>query len=246
MVWGTFSIPHIISLAAVPAIYLLLYFFLRNKTQKLQKAVLCVLSFSGIAAIIFNLLEWGSPIEYLPFHLCSLTAMVLPIAVITGNKILSNLLLLWSLGSFAAIFLNHAVTEAELFGAVFNFFYFPHVLEFIIPILIFSLGISKLDIRCIISTVIITFAVYTVIYFINLGLNEYCVNANVTDWKGDIVRVNYMYSIIPDNPLLALFHKIIPYEYWYMYLVTPIIVAYLGAIYGIHALVALIRKVKSK
>ena len=52
--------------------------------RKIQTVVLGILSFSGIAAIIFNLVTWGSPYEYLPLHLCSLTAMVLPVVVIVA------------------------------------------------------------------------------------------------------------------------------------------------------------------
>ena len=76
MVWGTFTITHIVSLLLGAGIIIGLYFLLKNKTQKTQTLVLGVLSFAGIAAIIYNLAAWNSPIEYLPFHLCSLNAMV--------------------------------------------------------------------------------------------------------------------------------------------------------------------------
>jgi hypothetical protein len=37
--------------------------------------------------------------------------------------------------------------------------------------------------------------------------------------------------------LLQLFYSIIPYEYWYMYLVVPVVAVYLGVIYGAHWLI---------
>jgi hypothetical protein len=46
-----------------------------------------------------------------------------------------------------------------------------------------------------------------------------------------------MFSITPANPLLQLFYGIIPHEYWYMYLVVPVVVVYLGVIYGTHYLI---------
>ena len=79
MVWGSFGIVHILSLLLGAGIIVGLYFLLRPHGARLQTVVLGILSFSGIAAIVFNLVTWGSPYEYLPLHLCSLTALVLPV-----------------------------------------------------------------------------------------------------------------------------------------------------------------------
>ena len=86
MVWGSFGAVHIASLLLGAAIIIGLYFALRRCSAKTQTLVLGILSFSGIAAIIFNLVAWDSPYEYLPLHLCSLNALVLPVAVFTRNK----------------------------------------------------------------------------------------------------------------------------------------------------------------
>jgi hypothetical protein len=91
--------------------------------------------------------------------------------------------------------------------------------------------------------VLITFTAFTVIHFINLGLNDYCMNNEILDYAGNIIQVNYMYSIVPENPLLALFYSIVPHPYWYMLLCLPVAAVYLGAIYGVHSIV---KKVKSK
>ena len=247
MVWGTFTITHIVSLLLGAGIIIGLYFLLKNKTQKTQTLVLGVLSFAGIAAIIYNLAAWNSPIEYLPFHLCSLNAMVLPIAVFTRNKHLGNLLMLWSIGALAAVTLNNAVADAEITSWVFVFFFFPHVLEFGIPILLFKFGHIKLDKKCIWSTVAITMGAYVVIHFINVFLNQYCVSHNVLDWAGNIVQVNYMYSIFHEwNPLLKFFYDIIPYSFWYMFLCIPVAVVYLGAIYGSYEIYKKVRDGKKE
>lgn len=227
MTWGTFGIVHILSLVAGAALVAALYFLLRKRSVKVQMWVLGVLSFSGVAAIIYNLLMWDSPLEYLPLHLCSLNALVLPIAVLTRNKTLSNLLLVWSLGAVAALVLNYDVADAVLFGDVFCFFYFPHVLEFGIPILLFSLGLVKKDPKCIGSTLVITMASYTVVHLINKLINS------LEIMNGDtVLQVNYMFSIEPTNPLTALFYQVIPYEYWHMYMVLPIVLVYLLAVYA--------------
>ena len=241
MIWGFFSLAHIASLLVGVAIVFSLYFILRNKSDFIQTAVLGVLSFAGIAAIIFNLLKWNSPLEYLPLHLCSLNAIALPIAVFTKNKILNNTLLLWCFGALFALVLNNSVAEAELFSDVFIFYYFPHVLELAIPILMFALGLVKKDVRCIFSTLGITFLLYTVIHFINLWVNDYAVKNNIVDWAGNVIKVNYMFSLSPENPLLDLFYKIIPLPYWYMYLAVIPMVICLGLVY-LKDVIALIKK----
>ena len=125
MTWGTFGIVHISSLALGALMIGALYFLLKNRSDKLQTWVMGILSFSGISAIVFNLLAWNSPLEYLPFHLCSLTAMALPFAVISKNKVRNNLLLLWGLGALLAVVVNTAQTNYEIFSWTFAFYFFP-------------------------------------------------------------------------------------------------------------------------
>ena len=93
-----------------------------------------IFSLTGIAAITFNLLKWNSPLEYLPLHMCSINAMLLPFAVLTKNKTLCNLLVVWCLGALVALVLNQSVMETTILSDVFIFYYFPHIFEFIIPI----------------------------------------------------------------------------------------------------------------
>jgi uncharacterized membrane protein YwaF len=231
MTWGSFGAVHIGSLILGTGIIIGLYFLLKHFSPKTQTIILGILSFAGIGAILFNLLSWGSPLEYLPFHLCSLTAMVLPFAVWTRSNVLSNLLLLWGLGAFLALVVNTAQANFEIFSWTFVFYYFPHLLEIGIPVLMFSLRLVKRDLKCIFSTILITFAVYTIIHFINIALNNYLVANNVLDSAGNLIQVNYMYSIKPENPLLQLFYNIIPKPYWYMYLSIPLIVIYLSCYY---------------
>ena len=233
MTWGFFSVAHVISLLLGGVLSVGLYIVLKNRSDRAKVMTLFVLSFSGIAAIVFNLVAWNSPLEYLPLHLCSLNAMVLPAAVLTRNKTLNNLLLLWSLGAVFALILNVSVAEATLFSPTFLFYYFPHVLEFAIPVLMFRLGLVKKDARCIASTLGITAAAYTVIHFINLWINDYTQTHNLLDSQSNVITVNYMYSIKPENPLLDLFYRIIPCQYWYMYLAFLVIGVYLAAVYFI-------------
>ena len=243
MAWGSFTAAHIISLIAAILLIVALYYILKNKSEKTQAIVLFVLSFSGIAAIIYNLVSWGSPLEYLPLHMCSINAILLPFAVATKNKKLCNLLLLWCIGAGMALVMNMDTSEAIIFDWVFNFYYFPHVLELGIPILIFALGLSKMDIKTLPYTILITLGIYTCIHFINVWINAYTIANNIVDYAGNVIQVNYMFSVTPTNPILALLYGIVPYTYWYLLLIFIPVSIYLGAVYGLNYLY---RKHKNK
>lgn len=242
MKWGSYGPIHLLSLAFAAAAVIGLYFILKNRSMMVKTIVLGILSFSGIAAIIFNLVEWNSPLEYLPLHLCSINALLLPIVVFTRNKQLGNLLLVWCLGALAALVVNQAQADFVVFSATFNFYFFPHVLEFGIPILLFKLKLVELDYKCIGSTLLLTILIYTGIHLCNVGLNAYCEANQILNSAGEVIKVNYMYSMVPENPLLALFYQWVPYEYWYLYLIFPIVLVYLVIVYSGQ----IIRAIKAK
>lgn len=242
MQWGFMSAAHILSLVLAVVMIVAMHFILRRFSQKVQTVVLGILSFSGIFSIIFNLVAWGSPLEHLPLHLCAFNAIVLPIAVFTKNKTLGNLLLVWCLGALAALILNNEVAHYEILSWRVFIYYFPHVMELGIPLLLFTLGHIKKDPKCIISTVLITMTIYTLVHFANLALTDY-VNANqICNPEGNLIVPNYMFSMAATNPLLVLFQKLIPGVYWHMYLAVPIIVVYLLIVYAPD----IIRMIKNK
>ena len=231
MLWGSYGIVHIASLFLSAAIIVGLYFLLKNFSDKTKTIVLFILSLSGISAIIFNLVTWGSPIEYLPFHMCSITAMLLPFAVLTRNGVINNLLLLWCVGALIALVLNQAQANYEIWSWTFFFYYFPHTLEFGIPILMFAFKLTKKKLIYIPTTLGLTALIYTCVHLINVWLNHYAQAHNIVDWAGEIVKLNYMYSVDPTNPVLQLMYTLIPHPYWYMFVATPFIVLYLALVY---------------
>ena len=231
MKWGTLGATHIATLMLASAAMVGIYFLLKNRSQKTQTITLGILSFSGIAAILFNLLAWNSPWEYLPLHLCSLNALVLPFAVFFRNKVLGNLLNLWNLGALLAVVLNHAQSEFLLNSWTFIFYFIPHVLEFAIPLLLFKLKLVEKDYRCIPATLGITLGMFTIVHLLNKLLNAFFVAKEITNSAGELLQVNYMYTIIPENPVLVILHNILPQEYWYLYLSFPLIFIYLLILY---------------
>lgn len=228
MVWGTFGLTHIISLLLVPVILVGLYQILKRLHGRAQDIALLCLSLVGIIAILYNLLMWGSPWEYLPLHLCSLNALLLPVVVISKRKGLGCLLLLWAFGAIFGLILNYAMAECELLSWTFFFYYFPHILYFGLPILLWKLGRIEIGVKQIPMTIGVMMTAYTLIHFVNVAIN----NAALTNSAGEVIQANYMFSVSPDNPVLALFWKVIPYPYWYMYMLVPVIALYLFALCG--------------
>ncbi len=230
--WGLFGTLHLLSLLLAAGIIVGLYYLLKGRSERLQRTVLLVLSLSGMAAIVFNLVAWGSPWEYLPLHLCSINAVLLPIAILTKSKAVGNMLLVWCLGALAAITMQfYAASWGDFGKPVFWFFYLPHVFEFGIPLLLFKLGLVKKELRFLPSTLALTGGIYTLVHLANRLLNPYFVKAGITDAAGEIISVNYMYSIAPETPILEFFWKLIPHSFWYMILIFPILGAYLAIVY---------------
>ena len=124
MTWGNFTSPHILSLIISVFLNIILYFLIRFKSKQFQTIILTSLSFFGLLAIIYNLLMWNSPLEYLPLHLCSLNAIILPFAIISKNDKLGNLLILWSLGALIALIINNSAANFKIISFTF-FFYLP-------------------------------------------------------------------------------------------------------------------------
>ena len=232
MTWGFFTASHILSLIFVPIFVVLLHCLLRNHSVKTQTLVLFPLSLWGVASIVFNLFYWGVPLENLPLHLCSFNAVALPLVVLSKNKTFGNVLLVWCLGAAAALVLNNEMAVWPFASWPIFFYYWPHLVEIAIPIVLVSLKLVKKDPKCIFSTIAITMSIYTVVHFINLAINNYCIAHNILDAEGDVVFANYMYSLAPNNPLVELFMKWIPGGYWHMYLAVPILVVYLLIVYA--------------
>ena len=174
--------------------------------------------------------------------MCSIAAILLPIAVISRNKYVGNLLLVWCLGSLLAVIVNSGQAHYVIPSEAFFIYYIPHVFEFAVTIYLFKFGYIKKDWRCMPVTVGLTMGIYTVVHFINLGLNAYAAANNIVDYAGNVLTFNYMFSMASNNILFDLFWSIIPHPYWYMYCVIVILVVYLTALY----LPQIIQEIKAK
>ncbi len=238
MIWGTFTIQHILSLAAIIALAAALYFILIRTSERVKTAVLFAVSLFGVAAVLYDLFRWGEPLLYLPLHLCSLNALLIPIAVLTKNKVLSHLTLAWSLGAMMVLIVNTGQAHYEMFSEAFWIFYICHLCDVTVPALLFLTGLVKFNIKKTPATIGATMAAYTGVHFTNLAINKYLFEkasaVSVYSRIRTIPQVNYMYSLGDEgNAIFALFRRIIPLDYWHMYLIAPILAAFLFSIHFI-------------
>lgn len=237
MPWGFFSLTHILSLLFIPVFTAGMYYLLKRCSEKTQKWVMFPLSLWGILSMIFNVIYYyvvdgESPLENLPLHLCSFNAIVLPIVILKKDKIWGNILFIWCLGALAALILNNEMAGYSFFSWPVFFYYWPHVMEFTIPLVLVWLKFVEKDPKCIISSVSITIGIYTVVHLINLAINRYAAANQILNLEGEVLQVSYMYSIYGNNPLVQWFQQLIPGKYWHMYLAVPIVVVYLLIVYA--------------
>ena len=225
MMTGFLGKEHAISLAVAVLILVALWAVLRGRSRTVSRTVLGILSLSGIAAIVWYPVAFGELLPFLPLELCSYTAICLPFAVFTGNRRLNNLLLLWSVGAFAALLLNPLEIAWAPGSTAFWMFFLPHVFEAGIPVLSVLLGLTEKDPNQIPFMLAATAVVYTFSHFCNIAINRWYAAA------GSVRAVNYMFAEWPENPVLDFFWRILPESYWYGWLFLPPIALFLMFLY---------------
>lgn len=228
--WGMFTPTHFISLVIALLIPIGVHYLLRNKSERTQITVLFVMSLLGPVALAYDIIVWGipsTPLQYLPLHMCSYNALLTPILVLTKNRFLGNLVPLFSVGAAIALVFNSIQAEYSIFSFVFLLYFLSHTFGASIPFLMLSLGHIKTSARYILPSTLATLAIYTISHFANLAINAYLAKVGIVDYLGELIQVNYMFSIHPQgNPLLSLFWSIIPHSYFYMLVAIPIAAAY--------------------
>lgn len=228
--WGFFTPTHIATIIIAIVFPILLYHLIKNKSEKTQRIVLFLFSMLGPITMLNEIIRYApmqSILVYLPIHLCSINAILTPILICTKNELIGNITPLFSIGSGLAVIFNTIQADYSIFSLVFILYYSSHAMGCALPFLMAKLGLVKIRPKYILPSVGIIFLLYTVVHFINIWINTACLEGNIVDGFGDLIQVNYMFSISTQgNPALEFFWSIIPYEYFYMLAVFPIIVVY--------------------
>ena len=212
MPWGTFTNIHIGTLVFALVFIVILFNVLVDKSRKTQILSLFIISLVVAGLVIYNTVTSDDIINNLPISLWSMSALLLPFAVLTRRKWCCNLLLLWPLESLLLLIFNQDMADIEVVSSEFLIYFFTHVLVFSIPLLLFWLKLVKREYKYLKRSLIFTALAYTGVHFFNIALGT-----------------NYLYSVSPEsNEIFAFFRTIFPFTYWYMYLIIPVFVLYLS------------------
>lgn len=214
MEWGFFTTQHIITIIFAIVFTIAMYFILRKIEPEKSDKILFILSFLGYVGIIGNLfigIRENILLNKLPLHLCSWNAILLPFAIKTRDSRLCTTLSVWSIGALIAILINDEGIAYQFMGLKFAIYYFPHVVEFAVPILFLLLKRFKTKKSDISFAMVLTLLVYSIAY----------IASEIITACG--VPVNYLFTMGSTNFITDFFYNIIPYKYFYMFLTAPII-----------------------
>jgi Integral membrane protein (intg_mem_TP0381) len=186
------------------------------------------LSTLSIFTYLFNLYyftKFAHILTLLPLQLCNIAVILIPYALKTYKKpLIEFLFYVCGLGALSAILIVSKEYQATYSLFTFSFYTF-HFLIFLIPTLLWSWGFCRIDpqLKTAYRLTIVLIVLSLFIHSINLVLNAFNVPAN------------YFFTIIDlsikSNEAFLFFASIIPFDYFYLYLVFPILYIYMLVIH---------------
>ena len=218
MTWDQFGVIHFATLIIAVLFNAFTYLILKRTSRSTQIITLFIYSLFGLGVVVLNFFTAENAIaSALPLEFWSLNLVLLPIAVLTRAKRLSNLLIAWSFASMVELLFNAEMDGANIFTVEFLVFFMIHVIGAGVPIVLFELGLVKRDHKYMKDIMIITVSTYTLIHIIN---------AIIYSTTGSLV--NYMSTNAPTSAILTFFYGVLPLSYWYMILVLPLFFLYVA------------------
>ncbi|WKY44003.1 YwaF family protein [Eubacteriaceae bacterium ES2] len=223
----------------------LLWFFLREKSEKTRRNALLILSGLLILSytinriLIFNdpdlVALWGGKgymiRETLPFQLCGLGMIFIPLALMTKKEILYAFCFVATplAALLAIVFPPTPYDVTPFYNPSYFTFYLDHAFCIINGISLVTLGLYSPRMGTIFKTTFFVTFLAFIAHLINLG-------ASLIGLEG----VNYFYTLDPEGSgLLELFWSFIPMPYVYLLLYIPVLLTYYFLLVGF---VLLIRK----
>ena len=203
---------HLATLGAGLLLGLLLWLLLRGRTRKTQYITLLALACFNFALYFIKILlicreDWFLPWSNLPLDLCGINLPLTIVALLWKKEWLYNFLYFVGLlgAGMALLIPNGHFLGSSIFAPLNLLFYGSHMLLVIIPVLLASLGFFRPTLRAIPKTAGIMLCFSVGMYGIN-KLIALCTSE----------APNYFFLIqSPGNPLLDLFWKWLPVEFFY-------------------------------
>lgn len=204
-------------------LWCLRHFAKKDSTQRFH--FLWVLSWINLISYLLNLVYFSRiahPLTLLPLQLCNIGVILIPWALKTQRTwIVDFLVYACGCGALAAILI--VSKDYEDVYSIFTFsFYVFHFLIFIIPILMGVWGFYTIHptVKIAMTVTLELIILSLFIHGINLLLNDYGIPAN------------YFFTLralsVTTNVAFKWFASLIPYDYFYMYLVFPILYLYMA------------------
>lgn len=162
---------------------------------------------------------WGE----LPLHLCNINMLLIPVAVMFNLQMLMSFCFYaGSLGACMAILMpGNGFTGYSIFLPRMLGFFGTHYMIVILAIAIVSFGLYRPKYRDLPISCVVILGISFCVFLCNLLLRR----------TGLYADANYFYNISPDgNPLLELFHSLIPFPFLYQIPSLLILVPYMAII----------------
>lgn len=219
-----YNAGHFAYALLAPALFLVLYYTLKNKNSAQKDRVLMIIFIVNAALFVsYKIFMWVTYEEFvllneLPLHLCNFNVILLPVALKTKNKfLLSYLYYIGSLGALAAVFLFDTIFLGKnIFDyGVFVYFLYHSVL-LSTGVLIPALRIYTPNLKDILKAHATLLVLATFMHGVNTLFRV----------TGACTIANYFYTYgMPGNPLLGTLKDLIPVNLIYMLPVIPIAAA---------------------
>ena len=201
-------------------------------SQKHRHRFLILVSLLGVLYYVYN---WVSVIYnprdiliIFPLQLCDLAVFLMPLGLWTLNRKLMDFLFYpCRLGAMAAIILMGLAKEDAFYDMNVNFF-FSHAAILTMPYLAVIWGLY--DPKPSLGKALRLSIELMILGAIMHGLNLYLAHFYQADafYFFTIIEIGVIIS-----PILALFAKIIPYDYFYLMCTLPILYLYMALVYAI-------------
>ncbi|QFT91125.1 Integral membrane protein [Bacillus sp. THAF10] len=212
-------------------IYVAILFMIKKRNVQNKTKVLYLLSGISFVALLINnycfYLDGWHWLTLLPFHLCYIGVIIIPLALLIKNTTLMDFAFYLCVpGAFAALILPSKDYIAEPFSLLTLSFFVFHFLNVAIPLLASRWGLYdpspsfKKAIRVSLTGLVIA----GMMHLLNLFL------MSVTN-----LEINYFYTFIkyaaPTNPAFELLGSFIPYNYFYLWPGLLVLYGYMGFVF---------------
>lgn len=175
------TLPHRIVIYLGLIIPVIIFIFLRNKSQETKKLVLLYISICTLVsfslghkfASFLDITAW-------PFHLCNTAMYIIPLCLVfKWDKLFYFTYFINVLGAFLAMAVPNYSSEANLFSTSLVNFYVNHYIAFFMPILMVALRIYK---RPTLRTFIYSMVGFLIYFVLVLILNAWFSNYASVDY----------------------------------------------------------------